>query len=393
MSGITLVSKNPSLENTLVTLYGKSSAVRRVWSDQWRDPVETSMDVCAADPDLLVIGSDMETEAVRSLIPAVDRRFPSTTILALVANRSVEYAMDLLRLGARDVIEETTASDDFQAEIDRMLDLARERRQSTSDAGPTLRRRIITVLSPKGGTGKTTLAVNLAVGLARRLPKQVLLLDLDVQFGDCAGALGVQPEHSLVQAMGSPSHSRSALKVFLTPHPSGLALLPPPDDLAASDNIDDAQLKRTISALTEEFPFVVIDTAAGIDSTCLAAMELSTDFLFVSTTDVAAIRAFRRQIEALDQVGFVSQRRTFVLNRSNAKVGLSTNDIESAVGLETAFRIPSSRIVPLAANEGRPAIDKDGGNVARTLDEIADHFAPRDEGSPRSFMRALRKER
>ncbi|MDH3680475.1 MAG: AAA family ATPase [Acidimicrobiia bacterium] len=393
MSGITLVSANPSLESSLVELYGKSSAVRRVWSDQWRDPVETTMDVCAADPELLVIGSDMTSEAVRTLIPAVDRRFPGTTIVALVQTRDTDYAMDLLRLGARDVLDESTAAEEFRAEIDRVLEVAKIRRERTSHSDTALRRRVITVLSPKGGTGKTTLATNLGVGLARRMPNQVLLLDLDTQFGDCAPSLGLQPEHSLIQAMASPSHERSALKVFVTQHRSGLAVLAPPEDLAAADDIDADRLKPTIAALTEEYPFVVIDTAGGIDSACLAAMELSTDLLLVSTTDVPAIRALRRQLDALDQVGFVSQRRSFVLNRSNAKVGLSVADVEAAVGLETSFQIPSTRIIPVSTNEGVPVIEKEGGNVARKLEDIVDYYAPRQDDSSRTFLRALRKER
>lgn len=394
MSGITLVSANPSLEQSLITLYGKSAPVRRVWSDQWRDPIETTMDACAADPELLVIGSDMASEAVKSLIPAVDRRFPGTTILALVQTRDVDYTMDLLRLGARDVLEESTATETFHAELDRLLDVARVRRQTTGAGGSTLRRRVITVLSPKGGTGKTTLATNLAIGLARRLPNQVLLLDLDVQFGDCAAAIGLKPEHSLVNVLGAPPDTRSALKVFLAAHSSGLALLSPPDDLAESDAIDGDQLKRTIAALTEEFPFVVIDTAAGIDGAALAAMELSTDLLFISTTDVPSIRALRRQLDALDQVGYVSQRRSFVLNRSNAKVGLSVSDVEAAVGLETTFRIPSTRVIPVSTNEGEAIVEKEGGsNVARIFDDIADYFAPRQHSPSRSILRTLRKER
>ena len=392
MSGITVLSTNPSLEKTLVSLYGKSVAVRRVWSNQWRDPAEISMDACAADPELLVIGSDLSREAVKILIPEVDKRFPSTTILVLVQTSDVDFSMGVLRLGARDVIVESTATEEFRADIDRILDLARARRQRTADTASRLRRRVISILSPKGGTGKTTVAVNLAVGLARRLPNKVLLLDLDTQFGDCAAALGLQPEHSLIQAMASASYERSAMKVFLSSHTSGLALLPPPDDLVAVDSIDFDQLKRAIAALIEEFPFVVIDTASGIDSAAIAAMEFSTDLLFVSTTDVPSIRALRRQLEALDRIGFVSQRRTFLLNRANAKVGLSVGDVEAVVGMKTSFEIPSTRLIPVSTNEGNPIIEK-GGNVARKFEELADNYAPRQDGSPRPLLRRLRKER
>lgn len=398
MSGITLATANATLEGRVIALYGKQTAVRRVWSDQWRDPAEAAADICAADPELVILGSDLAADKARQLVPEIDRRFPAATVVVLSRDVDTGFALDLLRLGARDVLDEAildeSGPDDRRQALDRVLEVARSRRRSSSGTSPTLRRRVITVLSPKGGTGKTTLATNLAVGLARRQPNQVALLDLDIQFGDCASALGLKPERSLVDAMKALSLDRSALKVFLSIHSSGLAVLSPPDDLAAVEDIETDQLKLLISALAEEFPFLVIDTGSGIDPACVAALELSTDLLLVSTTDVPSIRALRRQVEALDRIGMSAARRTFVLNRANAKVGLSVGDVEAAVGMEAAFHIPSSRLVPVSTNEGTPAVERDSGGLAAKFDEIAEHFAPRADGAPRhSLFRGLRKDR
>ena len=393
MSGITVLSGNASLEAALVHLYGRSVAVRRVWSDQWRDPSEITMDACAANPELLIVGSDLPREVARDVVADVDRRYRATTSIVLVTMPDMDYTVDMLRMGARDVVVEEPATEAFKAKIDPLLALARDRHSRSTEEGTALRRRVIAVVSPKGGTGKTTLATNVAVGLAQRMPKQVLLLDLDLQFGDCAPVLGLKPEHSIIHAIRSATHERSALKVFLTSHRSGLAVLPPPDDLVAVDEIDGDELKQTITALAEEFPFVVIDTGAGIDAAALAAMELATDLLLVTTTDVPAIVAVRRQLDALDQIGYTSQRRILVLNRSNAKVGLSAADVEASVGMEIKFQIPSTRVIPVSTNEGTPAIEKDAGNVARKFEEIAAYFAPAEEEGSRSLFRALRKDR
>ncbi|MDH4076973.1 MAG: AAA family ATPase [Acidimicrobiia bacterium] len=399
MSGITLATANANHEGRVIALYGKQAAVRRVWSDQWRDPAEAAADICAADPELVILGADLAADKARQLVPEIDRRFPAVTVLVLSQGDDTAFALDLLRLGARDVLDEAVldgANPDatrIQA-LDRVFEVARSRHRSSGGTGSSPRRRVITVISPKGGTGKTTLATNLAVGLARRQPNQVALLDLDIQFGDCASALGLKPERSLVDAMKGLSHDRSALKVFLSIHPSGLAVLAPPDDLAAVDDIEADQLKLLISALAEEFPFLVIDTGSGIDPACVAALELSTDLLLLSTTDVPSIRALRRQVETLDRIGMSTARRTFVLNRANAKVGLSVGDVEAAVGMAADFHIPSSRLIPVSTNEGSPAIERDSGGVAAKFDEIAEHFAPRSDGAPRhSLFRALRKDR
>ncbi|MDH4279634.1 MAG: AAA family ATPase [Acidimicrobiia bacterium] len=394
MSGITVLSGDVDLEQKVVTIFGRKVAVRRVWSQQWRDSAEVSMDACAADPELLIIGPDLPLEVVRYVVADVDRQFRSTTTAVLINNPEVQVSMDLLRLGAREVLPTGLDESKLQAKLDPVLQLAQERHDRADGERVSLRRRVITVISPKGGTGKTTLATNLAIGLASQVPKQVLLVDLDLQFGDCASALGLKPEHSLTEAIQATSHERSGLKVFLTSHPSGLLMLPPPDDLAAADNVDVDDLKTTVSALAEEFPFVVIDTAAGIDSAALVAMQLATDLLFVTTTDVPSILAVRRQVEALDRIGFTSQRRSLVLNRANAKVGLSASDVESSIGMEAKFQIPSSRLIPVSTNEGSPAILKETGNMARKFEEIALYFAPnQDDDRSRSLLRGFRRDR
>ncbi len=393
MSGITVLSGDGDIEQHLVAGFGKRSAVRRVWSNQWRDSAEVSMDSCAANPELLVIGPDLPREVTRYVVADVDRRFRATTTVVLMQDPSVDVSMDLLRLGAREVLSADLPSSQLVTKLEPILELARDRHEVSAEGAPALRRRVIAVVSPKGGTGKTTVATNLAVGLAKRLPKQVLLLDLDLQFGDCASALGLKPEHSLTDAIQATNHERSALKVFLSTHDSGLVMLPPPDDLGLADAIDNDDLKSTVSALAEEFPFVVIDTGAGIDSATLVAMQLATDLLFVTTTDVPAILAIRRQIEVLDKVGFTSQRRSLILNRSNAKVGLSPADVEGSIGMEIKFEVPSNRLIPVSTNEGSPAIEKDSGNIARKFEQIALYFAPDQEEKSRSVFRSLRGDR
>lgn len=392
MSGITILSGNPTLEGIFVELFGRLTPVRRIWSDQWRDPVEVAMDACAADPELVVLGSDAGFDLAQLVVPEIDRLFPSATVLCLAAQLDVATSLALLRLGARDVLIEAGTRREFKAAVEPILHLAQSRHQRRRESSSQIRRRVITVVSPKGGSGKTTVAVNLAIGLARRVPKQVVLLDFDVQFGDCASALGIRPEYSLVQAVDAAGHERSTLKVFLAGHPSGLALLAPPDDLVAVEDIEQDAVKRTFAAFTEEFPFVIVDTASGVDRFALAAMEQSTDLLVVSTTDVPSIRAVRRQLDVLDEVGYVSQRRTFVLNRANAKVGLSVAEIETAVGLEASFQIPSTRLIPVSTNESIPVIERSGGgNVANRFDRIAAFFAPTPDDDRRTTRRHRRR--
>lgn len=378
VSGITVLSANSALEKTLVDLYGRSMAVRRAWSEEWQDPGQVAVAACAEEPDLVVIGSDIRQNQVMAIVEELHQRFPSVAVVCLVVGRDVEYSMRLLRTGARDVIIDQATSEELRTEIDPVVRIVRSRSGPDGDAdGQPRPRRVITVISPKGGTGKTTVSANVATALAKRRPGDVVLLDLDIQFGDCAPALGLKPEQSLVDAIDGLGDRPSTLKAFLTDHDSGLFVLSPPDDLVVAEQIEPEQLEQVLVVAAKEFPLVVIDTASGIDAASLAGIELATDLLLVSTPDDPSIRATRRQLDTLDQLGYTAQRRILVLNRSTAKGGLSVAEVEEALGLTVAFQIPNTKLVTQATNAGVPVVERNAtSGASRSVEEIARHLSP-----------------
>ncbi len=393
MSGLTLVSNSPDLEATIADLLGREQTVRRVFAEIWRSSAEAASAICAANPLVVAIGPDLTDDDAIELMRAIDISRPEVGMVVLRVGLTPETMLRFLRHGAREVLDvNLTGDDELSQAFDRVFALAGQRISSLA-AAPEKARRIIAVLSPKGGTGKTTISTNLAVGLARAMPNQVLLIDLDMQFGDVASALGVTPEHSLKDALGAGNVDMTSLKVFLTRHDSGLALLTPPDSLADAEDLDPDVLKRTIASLAEEFPIIILDTAAGIDEHAVVALEFATDLLFVTTTDVPAIRAIAKQVEALNRLNMLDAKRTFVLNRSNAKVGLSQTDIEQTVGMMADFTIPSSRVIPLSTNQGVPHVASGASDApAKALRELVDAFTP-EFARTKSARRFLRKGR
>ncbi len=377
MSGITIVSENDSDHDRIAPLYRKHHLVRREWDD-WADPDRAAESICRTDPLVVAIGTDVFDEDAVDLVKAIDLHRPEVGIVVLRRITSAEQALEFLRSGAREVIDLPSRSDeDLRGDIDSVLNHV-ERRNSNIAAPPGhSRSRVIAVMSPKGGTGKTTVATNLAVGLATGLEKQAILLDLDVQFGDVCSALGLEPEHDLSDAIRPGPVDVTTMKVFLTRHQSSLAVLPPPEALAASDDIDLDDLKRHIAALSEEFRFVVIDTAAGIDDFALVALEFATDLLFVVTPDVPAIRAISKQLAALDRLGIVEPTRHLVINRADARIGVTQSDIESTLGMAANLTIPTSRSFPLSTNQGVAHIDSgENDDATKAMRALANHFLP-----------------
>jgi pilus assembly protein CpaE len=143
-----------------------------------------------------------------------------------------------------------------------------------------------------------------------------------------------------------------------------------------ADSITHAHVSAVVPLLAQNFDYVVVDTPAGLDERTLAAIECATDLLLVSSLDVTSIRSLRKALDAIDLMG-VKPARTLVLNRADAKVGLSPTDAEEALGMKITCSVPSSRELPLALNLGIPVvINEPKSAAARQLQELALHFAP-----------------
>jgi pilus assembly protein CpaE len=237
---------------------------------------------------------------------------------------------------------------------------------------------VIVVLSPKGGSGKTMAASNLAAALGRTVDGSVALVDLDVQFGDAAYALGLVPEHNIGQLAAAPSLDSTTLKVFLTRHEgSGAYVLCGAESPEEGESVTDELAARIIELLARDVGYVVVDTPAGLDERTLATLDLATDVVLVSSLDVSSIRNLGKEIDALERVGLLPPSRHFVLNRADARVGIEPADVETALGMKIVAAVASSRAIPLSMNQGLPVVlEEPNSNVARELVRLAQRFAP-----------------
>jgi pilus assembly protein CpaE len=236
--------------------------------------------------------------------------------------------------------------------------------------------KVIVVVSPKGGSGKTAMATNLAAALAVRFPGRVAALDLDVQFGDMCTSMGLHPEHNLAQVATSAQVDSTTIKLFLTPYEPGLYVLCGARTPAEADVVTHQHVSKVIPLLAADFDYVVVDTPAGLDDRTLAALECASDLLLVSSLDVTSIRSLRKAVEAMDTIG-VTKNRHFVLNRADAKVGLRVTDASEAVGLPIVAMIPSAREIPLSMNVGTPVVKLEPKSaVAKQMSQLTYLFAP-----------------
>lgn len=249
----------------------------------------------------------------------------------------------------------------------------------------------IAVVAPKGGQGKTTLAVNLATALAEVAPNSVVLVDADMQFGDVAAALGLQPERTIVEAVSDAAVDEIVFKTFLTHHDGGFFVVASAPSPELGDSISAEALGRLIDRLRRTFRYVVVDTTPGLGEQTLAALEHVTDAVFVTNMSVPSLRAMRTEFELLTTIGLMPGNRHIVLNQTDKLSGLTVRDAEHIIGAPIDVEIPRSSAVLLASNRGVPLIHDDVRDpAAKAIRSVVMRIAPEAHPKRRRIQRRRR---
>ncbi|MGY1641768.1 CpaE family protein [Geodermatophilus sp. SYSU D00703] len=309
-------------------------------------------------PDVLLVGPLATHDEVLTLAGRLDVQCPGISVV-LVTEPAPDTWQAAMRAGIRDLLPPGADPAEIAAAVDRAGAAAADRRRVLRPLEETARftGRVITVASPKGGVGKTTAATNLAVGLTAAAPQSTVLVDLDVQFGDVAYALGLAPEYTLPDAVHGPaSEDTMVLKTFLTQHPSGLFAVCGSESPAAGDTVTGDDVSRLLQALSREFRYVVVDTAPGLSEQTLAAIDRATDVILLSSMDVPGVRGLRKEMAVLGELGMIPAGRHVVMNLADPKGGLSVRDVEVAIGCGVDVVVPRSPAVPASTNQGVPIL-------------------------------------
>jgi pilus assembly protein CpaE len=263
-------------------------------------------------------------------------------------------------------------------------------RRSFQSGAPGRHGRIVTVFSPKGGTGKTVTATNLATACAKFEGRKTLLLDLDLQFGDAAIMLGVEPEKTIYDLVVAPGELDSEkLAGYTTKHACGLSVLPAPLRPEDAELVTEAKLGRLLEVARESFDVIVVDTSPFFHGPMLATLDRTDELLLLCSLDVPTLKNLRLALQTLDLLSFPKQRVRIVLNRSNSKVGMKPNEVEGALGMKVRFEVPSDRAVPLAVNRGNPVVlAEESADVSRAIKSMAKELfrAPKEEAGKKKRL-------
>lgn len=322
--------------------------------------IDTVAEVAAAQTagSLVVVGPDVDLSKAFDLVDLI-HRLPTPTPVLLARERPESVGPIHGESGVLEVVDTDAQEEELREVIGRLAPSQRRSVQSGEQGD----RRIVVVLSPKGGVGKTTITANLAVEMSIRTPLNAVVVDFDSQFGDVASAYDLSPSHTIEEAFTEGGIQGSlVVQGLLNIYQDRLFVLGASASPAALESVSTGQLKNLLLQLADDYGSIIVDTAAGITDATIAALEVATDVILVSTMDVSTIRSLHRAVELLDRLQLMPIRRYLVVNMTDEEVGLNLSDVAESLHLEVKASIPRSPEVAFSMNVGEPIVQRRAGS-------------------------------
>ncbi len=367
---------------------------------------ELTSRLTGAAPVVAVLGPSCAEASALAGVAGLVARFPMVGCILVTEQVTTALLQQALRAGVRDVVGLHGGADVLAEAVQRVSAtvehavVAAPAPQTTPDVGapaPSVpgpdgtvepgRGSVITLFSPKGGSGTTVLATSLAVALAERSTRPVCIVDADLQFGDVAVSLKLAPHHTIVDAVTAIDRLDAAMleSMLVTHEPSGVRVLPAPLEPAYADQVGAHDLVRIIGLLREMCEYVVVDTPSHLNDVVLSLFDESDSIELVAGLDIPSVKNLKVTLQTLRLLDIPEERLHLVLNRADSKVKLEVGEVERALQFEAHVQVPSDVVVPQSVNRGEPVVTHaPRSGVAKAVATLADQYvAPRPARSRR----------
>lgn len=318
-------------------------------------------------PDVVLMDINMPGKDGISASQAITRIVPKAQIIIMSVQSEADYLRRAMLAGARDFLMKPFSGDELMAAIRRVYQsrptiVAVQQVVSGGDAGASKASQtegsIIGVYSPKGGSGCTTIAVNLAITLAQK-GRKVVLVDGCLQFGDVGITLNMRTTKSILDLTDRVTELEADLVTsVLLDHDSGLKVLLPPAQAADAEYVTAEHLGAIVHRLSEMFEYVIVDTPSGLTEHTLTILDGATKILLVAHQSLSSLTNIKRFLDVLDQIpSFESQKITLLVNRASDKLGISVKTVSNTLKRPVVAAIMNDDMAFVqAADKGDPIV-------------------------------------
>jgi len=340
-------------------------------------------------PDIVVMDINMPGMDGIAAAELISQRLPTSPIIMMSVHGEAEQLKRAMLAGAREFLVKPFSADEFATSIKRVYEREIVRREQLAAVagvpahaalqpeGSADDHQVIAVFSPKGGSGRTTLATNLALAMAKETSQRVALVDANLQFGDVGVLLNLNPKNrSIVDAVEGGEPDRDIIESVMIDHSTGIRVLLAPPTPEGADLVTAAYLRKIVEHLKETHDWVIVDLPSGLNDHSLGILDAADQVLVVAALEITTIKNVRLFLEVADQLDYERSKIRLVINRSDASQGIRIGDVEASIRRPIDGTIVSDgRLAVLAVNRGVPFVvshpesplSRDVITLARTL--------------------------
>lgn len=326
------------------------------------DETKTLESLERSQVDMLLMGSGMNGSRY-AFAEKVSKQFPNTSIIMVEEELLEETMHNALFAGAKDVLIKPIDPEKLMNSIYRIHQLQERTVVTKTEAHQKKIRKselgqVYTVFSTKGGVGKTFVSINLAASLAKNPEKRVVLVDLDLDFGNAALALNLYPKFTITDVIDDIRHMDSDLiESYLIPHESGIKVLPANLQPNMNDFINAEHIHVILESLRESFDYVVVDMPGRFVETIMPALALADQLLVITTPELSAVRNIKVLLVTLKDLNFPQSKIRIVLNKEDLRGEIKKNDVETTLNkkVDAAIGLDYRRVLS-SLNRGVPLV-------------------------------------
>ena len=326
--------------------------------------------------DVLIVACGVYTEEAGSLIREGVSEAPDRPVLLVTQGAPNGYVDHAFEAGAADLVVLPQPCDVSLARAMSHQVLFTINKALLKPASSRGEGKMVVLVGPKGGSGKTLTATNLAAAIADA-GRSVVVVDLDLQFGDVGLALGLMPERTIYDLLASGgSMDADKVDAFLVQHESGARALLAPRRPDQAGLITVEFLRDVYAVLRSSHDVVIVDTPPAFTPEVIAAVDASTNVCVVAMLDALSLKNLKLGLETLTLMNYPESAIRFVLNRADSQVGIGLDDVEAIVGRTPDVFVPSDRAITRSVNEGIPiAVKARSSEAGRAFHTLASLYA------------------
>jgi len=338
------------------------------------------------EPDILLVDSQLEGESTLDIIDDLALQFPNASLVAILPTNDPLTAQQVMLAGARAFLITPFSQINLMSTLRRVSELEGRRQQTKTyipSATPEATRplRSVTIYSPRGGTGVTSIAANTAIALAEETGKKVLLFEGKVFFGHLEVILNLRVQNSISDLIPHATNMDEGLvRDVVTPHPSGIHVLLAPSNVQIAQGIRAEDIYNVYMGVSRYYDYIVVDAGGPLNDISVTLMDAADRVLLVTTPDLAALHDTSRFLQLSRSLAYPAEKILMVLNKAGIEGGIKLRDIESVLHNQVYHQIPSdpanvlrsiNRGIPYLVNYPRSQASKSVQQLARNLISIS----------------------